>query len=213
MSYESRISSQLTSELHDNRIEQLKKHKKIINEIEPQKEKGATNSFYTNPDKVARQQNVGQTQNNTVEQFYKPIFKWEKTDDTTQFHIIPTEKSVEFKSLYNMNGTSNQLLSLLGYKIDISQQVDQFKQKFQKCFIESKSHNALIGKFSELKVGIIGAMLSLLGLKPNDIDELKHDALKKAIADNINSFEQNEYNAELITVFTKTKKIRVGSKY
>ena len=48
----------------------------------------------------------------------------------------------------------------------MSQQVDQFKQKIQ-SFIESKSHNALIGKFSELKFGLISTLLSLLGVEPN----------------------------------------------
>ena len=98
------------------------------------------------------------------------------------------------------------MLSMLGYKIDVSQQVDQFKQKLQKFFIESKSHNALIGKFSELKFGIVSALLSLLGVEPNTIDSLKKEALKKAIQDNIDNFSQNEYNIELITIFKKNKK-------
>ena len=105
-----------------------------------------------------------------------------------------------------MNGSSNQILSLFGYKIDVSQQVDQFKQKLQKFFIESKSHNAMVGKFSELKFGIVAALLSLLGVDPDGIETLKKDALKKAIRDNIDCFEQNEYNTELITIFSKTKK-------
>ena len=76
----------------------------------------------------------------------------------------------------------------------------------QKFFIESKSHNALVGKFSELKFGMMATLLSILGIDPTTIEELKNDALKKAIKDNILRFEQNEYNAELITIFTKTKK-------
>ena len=189
----------------ENRKEQLEKHKKLVNEIKA-KDTDESNNLHTNPDKIKRQTQVAQTQQNVIQQLYKPIFNWEKADDKEKFHIIPTEKTVSFSSLYDVKSTSNQLLSLFGYKIDITQQVDQFKQKMQKFFVESKSHNAMIGKFSELKFGIVAAMLSLLGVKPEEIDTLKKEALKKAIQDNIESFEQNEYNAELITVFTKSTK-------
>ena len=118
-----------------------------------------------------------------------------------------------FNSIHPTTSSTNQLLSLFGYKIDISQQVDQLKHKMQKFFIESKSHNALVGKFSELKFGMMTTLLSILGIEPNTIEELKRDALKKAIKDNINRFEQNEYNAELITIFTKQKKTPHESKY
>ena len=207
MSYHSQIAnSAYASELQQEaRLEQLKKHKEVVQQIKAKDTENA-NHLHTNPDKVARQQNVAQTQQTGIQQFYKPIFKWEKDNDQTTFHIIPTEKNITFNSLYDISSQSNHLLSLFGYKIDVSQQVDQFKQKFQKFFIESKSHNAMIGKFSELKFGIIAALLSLLGVEPNSLDKLKKEALKKAIQDNIDCFEQNEYNAELITIFTKSQK-------
>ena len=49
-------------------------------------------------------------------------------------------------------------------------------------------------------------LLSLLGVEPNTIEKLKKEALKTAVQDTIDAFEQNEYNAELLTIFTKTKK-------
>ena len=206
VSYESRIASNAYADtLQESRLEQLKKHKKVVKEIKA-KDTEETNNLHTNPDKVKRQQTIAQTQNTGIQQYYKPIFKWEKGDDKDTFHIIPTEKTITFNSLYDIGSSSNHLLSLLGYKIDITQQVDQFKKKLQKFFIESKSHNAMVGKFSELKFGIVAALLSLLGVDPNSIEKLKKEALKKAIQDNIDCFEQNEYNSELITVFTKTRK-------
>ena len=62
-----------------------------------------------------------------------------------------------------------------------------------------------MAKFSELKFGVISSLLSLLGIEPEAIEKLKKDALKKAIQDNINNFEQNEYNLELLTIFKKSK--------
>ena len=97
---------------------------------------------------------------------------------------------------------------IFGYQIDLSSQVDQLQKKLQKFFIESKSHNPLIGKFSDIKCGMMMAILSLLGVEPNTLDTLKKEALKKAIQDNLDCFEQNEYNFELITIFSVSKKDR-----
>ena len=197
------VHSDTIAEQHNNL---RKQHKKIITEIKSKDPEGSSN-LHANPDKVAKPAVVAQGQSNGIMQFYKPLFKWEKDSKDNSFHIIPSEKSVSYRSDYHVESSSNHLLSLLGYKIDVTQQVDQYKQKLQKFFIESKSHNPLIGKFSELKFGLISSLLSLLGIEPNTIETLKKDALKKAIKDNIDNFEQNEYNFELLTIFKKTKRL------
>ena len=205
MNYDSSIISSIHSDTIAEQQQNLRKqHKKLIAEIKSKDPEGATN-MHTNPDKVAKPEVVAQSKSNGVMQFYKPLFKWEKNTKDNSFHIIPSEKSVSYRD-YHVESSSSHLLSLLGYKIDVTQQVDQFKQKMQKFFIESKSHNALIGKFSELKFGLISTLLSLLGVEPNTIEELKKDALKNAIKDNIDNFEQNEYNFELLTIFKKNNK-------
>ncbi|MBL6723361.1 MAG: hypothetical protein ISQ13_05070 [Candidatus Margulisbacteria bacterium] len=150
--------------------------------------------------------------NNPFKPSLKPIFKWKevegKSNNESSFHIQPTEKNDTpgFLSQLQTASPSNRILSILGYRIDISQDIDQFKQKLQKYYVESKSHNRLIGTFSELKFGLMSALLSLLGVEPNTLETLKKDALKAAINDNIQAFEQNEYNIELITIFSQTKK-------
>ena len=195
----------------ETRINQLKKHRQLINQIKA-KDTNEANFLHTNPDKVTRQQNVGATKQKTLNP-YKPKFQWEKIEpktnqkDTT-FEIIPTEKTNAFNSLNELDSTSNHMLTLFGYQIDLSSQVDQLQKKLQKFFIESKSHNPLIGKFSDIKCGMMMAILSLLGVEPNTLDTLKKEALKKAIQDNLDCFEQNEYNFELITIFSVSKKDR-----
>ena len=44
-----------------------------------------------------------------------------------------------------------------------------------------------------------------MGVEPNTIDELKKEALKAAVEDNIENFAQNEYNIELLTIFKNPK--------
>lgn len=135
---------------------------------------------------------------------YTPLFNWEKDGKT--FSIIPSETSAIPSPATQLESSTPHIASFFGYKIDITDQVDQLKMKLQKYFIESKSYNPLIGKFSELKFGVMLSMLSLLGIEPNTIETLKKDALKKAIDENIYCFEENEYNAELLLIFKSKKK-------
>ncbi|MEK9726778.1 MAG: hypothetical protein VW397_01585 [Candidatus Margulisiibacteriota bacterium] len=206
MSHESRIiSSAFSDTIADQQSQIRKKHQAILNQIKA-KDTEDSNHLHTNPDKIKRAPNMAQAQSSGINQFYKPIFKWEQDTNKETFHIIPSEKSITYKSAYNLESGSSHLLSLFGYKIDITQQVDQYKQKLQKFFIESKSHNALIGKFSELKFGLVAGLLSLLGVEPTTIDTLKKEALKRDIEDNIENFYKNDYNIELLTIFKKNRK-------
>ena len=168
----------------------------------------------SNPNKGSKQQKASEPSAG-LNHIYKPIFQWKKDSEkgTESFHIIPTEKAETFRSLHQLkNESSNHILSLLGYKINIAEQINQFEQKLQKFFIESKSHNALVGKFSELKFGLMSTLLSLLGVEPNTIEKLKKEALKTAVQDTIDAFEQNELNAELLNIFTNTKNDKVRIK-
>jgi hypothetical protein len=190
---------------HNNEtvIEQRKRHQALVSQITA-KDAQQSNTMQANPDHVARKASVTATSTGK-KPFLTPIFKWDH-DQQSDLTIIPEEKNITFRSTYNTGSTSQHMLAILGYKIDLSTQVDQFKQKLQKFFIESKSHNPLVGKFSQLKFGITMAILGFLGVDPNTLETLKKEALKKAITDNIDCFEQNEYNIELLTIFSNKKK-------
>jgi hypothetical protein len=191
-----------SSHTSDTIVEQRKRHRQIVSQIRT-KDPENTNNLKTNHDTVARKATVSATKF-TKKQFLTPIFKW--NTDTPDLHIIPEEKTDQTITTFKQTSSSSHILALFGYKIDLSNQVEQFKQKFQTFYIESKSHNALVGKFSELKFGITMAILGFLGVDGNTLETLKKEALKKAISDNIECFEQNEYNIELLTVFSNKKK-------
>jgi hypothetical protein len=135
---------------------------------------------------------------------YRPKFNWKHS--TQKVSITPTLKTPSPTGLPSLAHGSDHVLALLGYKVDISVQVDIFKQKLQKFYIESKSHNALVGKFSQLKFGLTVSVLSLLQVPPSQIEELKESAIATAVSDNIDCFSQNEYNIELLTIFSNQKK-------
>ena len=211
MSYD-RISNEIASTIgsQEEHINRINNHRKRMNaEKVTSKDTSDTNNFQTNPDRdVNRKETVSRT-SILSKKMFSPVFEWEiKTERNKdkKYVIKPTEKNVQFNSLFDTSSSSSHILSILGYPIDISQQVDSYKQLLQRNFIQSKSHNELISRFSELKYGIIGALLSLLGVDSSEIKKLKKEALNKAIQDNIESFEQNEYNYELLTIFSNTKK-------
>jgi hypothetical protein len=195
------ISLQSSSHTSDTVVEQRKRHQKIVSQIRT-KDPENTNNLKTNHDTVTRKPTVSAT-TFTKKQYITPIFKW--NNDTEDLHIIPEEKKSSVVTPFKTRTSSSQVLALFGYKIDITSQVDQFKQRLQTFFIESKSHNPLVGRFSELKFGMTMAILGFLGVDGNTLEALKKEALKKAIADNIECFEQNEYNIELLTVFCNKK--------
>ena len=181
---------------------QQSRHKIAIKKTDPSKE----SSFQLPHQSVNKQQKVAEL-GAGLNGIYKPIFNWKETKEHS-FYIVPTEKNdiPSFLNQHQTTSSSNRILSLMGYKINITEDIEQFKQKLQKYYIESKSHNRLIGTFSELKFGLVSSLLTLLGVDPITLEKLKKDALKAAINDNIQAFEQNEYNAELLTIFTKSKK-------
>tara|TARA_A100001015_G_scaffold319213_1_gene441426 strand:- start:236 stop:763 length:528 start_codon:yes stop_codon:yes gene_type:complete len=119
---------------------------------------------------------------------------------------------MDFSPITPMESSQQHMISVFGIKIDIYARINELQQKLQKTFIESKSHNALIGRFSAIKFGMLSALLTLLGIEPNTIESLKKDARKKAIEKNIENFTQNEYNAELMIIFNKGKKDRTRSR-
>lgn len=91
-------------------------------------------------------------------------------------------------------------VTLLGYKINISEKLESFKDDYVKNYIQTKSHNYLLSKFALLKVAFLGQMLSMLGVTSEDIKKLQKQAMESAIDENMNLFKENEYNSELIEI-------------
>lgn len=91
-------------------------------------------------------------------------------------------------------------LRIIGYKIDLKAQVEKFIEAYMKNYIQTKSHNLILAKFSEFKVSIMGWLLSLAGVNSQELQRLQKKALASAISENKLLFDENEYNAELISI-------------
>ena len=137
----------------------------------------------------------------------KSKFSWGNSKDG-DVDITPKEKKEHIHIKPVQVKSTDKILSFLGYKIDINAKVDEFKERYQKAFIESRSHNFLLAKFSELKSGAFHFILGLCGIPTEELKLLQREALKSAKEENMKLYEQNIYNIELFTLFSNSKKDR-----
>ena len=70
----------------------------------------------------------------------------------------------------------------------------------------TKSHNLMVARFSEFKAAAIGALLAMIGVPSDELENLQKKAVKDAIRQNQHLFEENEYNAELTGLIGGGKK-------
>ncbi|RAP34953.1 hypothetical protein DID77_00030 [Candidatus Marinamargulisbacteria bacterium SCGC AG-439-L15] len=126
-------------------------------------------------------------------------FVWDK-DDMNDYCIKPKLKNQTLESLPIEKGGS-KIVSFLGYKIDISSRVDNFKSLYQKYYVDGRSHNFLLAKYASLKFGMIQFVLSVLGIEMEELQKLQKKALQRAIDNNKALYIQNEYNSEMLKLF------------
>ncbi|MFT5171326.1 MAG: hypothetical protein ACI9BD_001101 [Candidatus Marinamargulisbacteria bacterium] len=85
----------------------------------------------------------------------------------------------------------------LVHKINFAERVPELKQAYAEIMIQSKSHNFFVSKFAQFKVGVIGEILSWVGVPADELKKLKNKALDDAAKENIDLMGENLYNMEL----------------
>jgi hypothetical protein len=122
-----------------------------------------------------------------------------ETDHVTVSSIRQIDKSV----------STTVIAHKLGYKIDLQDKVEVLKDKYLKNFLQSKSHNYIVAKFAEFKGAFLSQLLANLGVSLPELQEMQKKALKGARDENELLFEENEYNAEMISVIGgQSKKLK-----
>ncbi len=106
----------------------------------------------------------------------------------------------------------------VGYAINFMKRIPELKEMYRFNLIEARSHQDLVGKFSQFKVGVIGQMLALAGVSVEELKKLKKQAIQEAFEENLAEMIDNIYHEELSElIHGKTKKtkaaLRVYSQY
>ncbi|NQT29444.1 MAG: hypothetical protein HQ596_02620 [Candidatus Saganbacteria bacterium] len=99
-----------------------------------------------------------------------------------------------------------RVLSVLGQKIDLVSKIEGLKENYFKNYALTKSHNLMVSRFAQFKTAALGAMLSMLGVPSDEIENLQKKAVRDAIKQNKMLFEENEYNRELLSIIGASKK-------
>jgi hypothetical protein len=174
----------------------LRYHRGVIERLEEQKKIAQEDRNRINPqDSIyLAQQKAGET------------VRWVVSNNDGHLEIKPeTVPAGDNVSLSSYDGGEESLdlpayLRVVGHKIDLRGQVEKFKESYMKNYIQTRSHNLIVARFSEFKVSVLGWILSLVGVQSLELQRLQKKAVEGAIRENKILFEENEYNAELITI-------------
>lgn len=198
------IESEGAAQDPHERIRKLKDNQYYKNLQKNIKEKNDGTTVKSVDDKQDSQQTLQVRQRMKQQVRGKSLFKWGKSKDG-ELGIRPKEKTFE-ATIRPVEKSGERILNFLGYKVDVGAKMDEYKEMYQKYFIDSKSHNMLMAKFSSIKFGMCQMVLALLGISTEEIQALQKDALEGAILDNEAQFGENEYNFEMLKLFGTGKK-------
>ncbi|MBT5954549.1 hypothetical protein HOG98_07490 [bacterium] len=134
-------------------------------------------------------------------------FRWEQ-DDTGDFQITEPDSSYMATSV-DLKNEGTAIMKFMGVKIDFTEKLPHLKQSYMQNVIQTKSHNFFLAKYAGFKMGMVGQLLSSLGVSAQELEELKKQAIETTVVDLLEQVCENIYNMELVTlVFGKTKKAR-----
>lgn len=174
----------------------------IENEIETKEDKKGTR---VTKNANASAGNLAQAKDKVI--LRSKAFSWER-NEKGKFDLVTPEPE-PFQSAINTAKTSRQMLRVMGIKIDVSNKMNQFKQNYMQQFIQSRSPNFFVARFSQLKCGFTSQILSLLGMASSEIRKLQKEALKSAREENKKLMSENIYNIELCElVYGRTPKAK-----
>lgn len=128
--------------------------------------------------------------------------KIESEDGELKLTAVPNTYQVDVTSVSIRPDqvAAPRTVNFFGFKIDISQKLDEFKESYVKNYALSKSHNLMVARFAQLKVACLGQLLSVLGCATDEIRQLQKKAMGEAIRQNKALFDENEYNGELLAI-------------
>jgi len=152
----------------------------------------------------------------TAEQLFYPLKTPQKAAAAAVENKKQPAKTEEFPQIQMVDVTTvsirpeeveaPKLLNFFGYKIDLTSKIADLKDSYVKNYGQTKSHNLMVARFAEFKTAALGALLAVLGVPSDEIENMQKKAVRDAVKQNKLLFEENEYNAELLSLIGGGKK-------
>ncbi|RAP36906.1 hypothetical protein DID80_04675 [Candidatus Marinamargulisbacteria bacterium SCGC AAA071-K20] len=106
-----------------------------------------------------------------------------------------SDQAKEFITKLKTDG--KKIIDYFGHKINFLKRLPDLKEMFKMNLLQSKSHNMFVAKFADFKVGVVGQILSYIGVPIEELKKLRQEALNEAFEENLELMSQNLYNVEL----------------
>jgi hypothetical protein len=135
--------------------------------------------------------------------------KWQDNTENTR-NLNPNSGSKHQKEMmkeFLSNG--KEILRHLSHKINFKHRIPELKELYKHSLIESRSYNTFMSLFSQFKAGVVGQILSWLGIPIEQLKTLRLEAFKEAFDQNCVQMAHLIYNMELIEL---VKGKRIGKK-
>ena len=121
--------------------------------------------------------------------------KWAKNQDG-KYELQANIKDPLITSV-DLKNDGQAILRLLGQKIDFTAKLPKLQQAYLQTIVQSKSSNFFLSKYAQFKMGIMGQMLTSLGMTSAELQLLQKKALEGAVSENISNMSENIYSMEL----------------
>ncbi len=159
----------------------------------------------------AQQEQLQAQKDKVPQKDVSPAIKWSIENKNGQINLkaTPVVTEVDVTSVnFAKEVKSPELVTFLGAKvgINVKDKIEDYIGKYTKFFVQSKSHNPLVGRFAEMKMAFFGMMLSMLGVTSEELRTIQKKAAEGAISKNRLLFEENEYTGELLSIVGGSKK-------
>jgi hypothetical protein len=129
--------------------------------------------------------------------------------DNNKIKTGQVQTNLETSDKTQLSDDGQYILKILGLKIDFSNKISDLMESFMRNIVQARSHNFFLRKYAQFKVGIIGQLLSTIGVAVEEIKDLQKKAIKGAVEENVKLMGENIYNLELTElVHGKKRKVR-----
>jgi hypothetical protein len=118
--------------------------------------------------------------------------KWTQAPDGS-YQLDAHLKDVTPSSI-DLRHNGKEILKNMGQRVDMPGKMPELKESYIQNMIQSRSHNYFLSRYAAFKVGMIGQLLSTMGVSQEELQKLQKRALEGAKADNIAQMSENMYN-------------------
>jgi predicted RND superfamily exporter protein len=194
------LSEQASSVINDHYYKQLQSQLKEKRDIEQHDQKNehqgdefedSVSNSTSKTKRVDRRDRIQKIQ----DKVHIQSLSWEM-DDKGEYQLSSDQRPQVLTSV-DLENNGQKILRSLGHKIDYNSKMGQMKQQFMQNIIQSRSSNFFLSIYASFKVGLMGQLMSLMGMDPKEIEKMKREAIEEARKENIQLMEENVYTIEL----------------